>query len=208
MKSVFSLLFFATLLFASNPKIFSALGDTIYDNAHKIEKLKKFKEYQPYKKKIESYIKDVNATKKMGFGVESKQSDNQSVRNYLKKLRELAKRNDFYVRSANSVFKKALVAKKYEVLMDILDTGLIDIKRYKEALVEFYEINKSNFTLRGTLKKIIQEENVRKKIKTQEDLKKEHEHKLINDLRERDKQEQEKLQKKLEMELSDKSTSL
>lgn len=44
-------LFLATLVFAQNPIAFAALGDVIYDNVDKIEKLKTIDEYKIYNTK-------------------------------------------------------------------------------------------------------------------------------------------------------------
>ena len=211
MKLFFSLILLAAALFASNPTIFAALGDTIYDNAPKIEKLKKFHEYEPFLEKIDKYIKEVDATKKLGFAVENG-SQKDAARIYLKKLRQLAKTNDFFVRSANAVFKKALATKNYELLMDILDTGLIDIERNKERLLEFYRANKDSFKPRGVFGRIVAEDELRKKSKNTKEyyerLKKLREQEKIRRLREKDKKRQEELQKRLEQELEKKKEQI
>ncbi len=193
-----------TLLFASNPPIFSTLGDRIYDNASKIEKLKKFKVYAPFKEKIERYLHDVNTTKQLGFSLENATHE-KSARLYLKKLRELAKTNDFFVRSANAVCKKALITKDYELLMDILDTGLVDIKHNKAVLLKFYAANKDAFTPRGVLRKIVQEDASKKSVPSERDAKTKHEEENIRNLREKDRIYQEKLQNKLEKDIKPKS---
>ena len=211
MKLFFSLILLATVLLASNPTIFATLGDTIYDNAPKIEQLKKFHEYEPFLDKIDEYIKEVNATKKLGFAVENG-SQKDAARIYLKKLRQLAKTNDFFVRSANAIFEKALATKNYELLMDMLDTGLIDIERNKERLLEFYNANKGSFEPRGVLGRIVEEDELRKKSKNTKEyyerLKKLREQEKIRRLREKDKKRQEELQKRLEQELEKKKEQI
>lgn len=211
MKLFLSLFLLTLTLFASNPTIFATLGDTIYDNAPKIEQLKKFHEYQPFLEKIDNYVKEVNATKKLGFAVENGTRKDAS-RIYLQKLRELAKTNDFFVRSANVIFEKALANKNYDLLMDMLDTGLIDVERNKERLLEFYNANKDSFEPRGTLGRIVEEEELRKKSKNTKEyyerLKKLREQEKIRRLRERDKKRQEELQKKLEKELEKKKEQI
>ena len=206
MKAVFSLLFFISILSASNPKTFATLGDTIYDNAKKIEKLKKFKEYQPFVEKIDSYVKDVNKTKKLGFELQSEMK-NETAHKYLEQLRKLSRTNDFFIRSTDAVFKKALQSNDYELLMELLDTGLVDVRRYKERLLEFYEENKGRFVPYGTLEQLIKEEKERKKSQTKEELQHRREHERVRHLREDDKKHQEELQKKLEMEIGAQPTA-
>lgn len=205
MKVLLFLLFTFTFLFASNPVVYAALGDKIYDNAPKIEQLKNFKEYEPFREKIESYIKEVNAMKKLGYAIENGTVPKSTSSSYLKKLRELSKTNDFFIRSANAIFDKALKNKEYELVMNLLDTGLIDIERNKVRLLEFYEQNKNAFAPRGELERIIKEDELKKSSKNTkeyyEKLRKLREQEKIRRLREKDKKRQEELQRKLEKEL-------
>ena len=211
MKHFILHIFLVLSLYASNPAIFASLGDTIYDNAPKIEKLKGFKEYKPFVKKIDEYIKEVNGTKKLGFAIENG-THPEAGGIYLKKLRELAKTNDFFVRSANAIFEKALKQKQFDQLMDILDTGLIDTERNKKRLLRFYEENQGRFEPRGVFKKIIESSTLRKKTKHSKEyyerLRKEREKEKIRRLREKDKKRQEELQKRLEEELKKKKEQI
>jgi len=207
----FAFMLVGTLLLASNPTIYAALGDKIYDNAPKIEKLKQFKEYQPFLQKIEHYLQEVNATKELGFAIENG-TKKDAAREYLKKLRSLSKTNDFFLRSARGIFQKALETKKYDLVMDLLDTGIIDLNRNKERLLEFYEANKGAFEPRGELLRIITEEELRKKSKNNKEyyerLRKLKEQEKIRRLREKDKKHQEELQKRLEEELKRKKEQI
>ena len=211
MKHFLLLLSFAFTLFASNPTIFASLGDKIYDNAPKIKKLKAFKEYKPFISKIDEYVKEVEATKKLGFAIENGTHQNAS-RIYLKKLRELAKTNDFFVRSANAVFDQAYSTKDFELLMDILDTGLIDVDRNKERLLKLYEENMDRFEPRGVLKQLVDASALKKQTKHSKEyyerLRKMREQEKIRRLREKDKKRQEELQKRLEAELKKKKRKI
>jgi len=70
MKNITFLTFFTTLLFSSNPAVYSALGDVIYDNVNGIEKLSQIEEYADYKEKIQQYVSEVDTTKRAGFLIE------------------------------------------------------------------------------------------------------------------------------------------
>ena len=210
MKFLFIISLFLSLLYASNPRVYSALGDTIYDNAPKIAKLQQIKQYLPFKQKIEKYVLDVEKTKQLGFAIESGEKKSKA-RDYLLQLRALAKQNDFYVRSAESLFLKALKTNDYETVMDLLDTGIIDLDRYREKLLQFYSINKDRIVLRGEFARIVQEE-LKKRSKHSKEyylrLKKMKEQEKIRRLRLNDKKRQEELQRKLEEELKRKKEQI
>ena len=211
MKHFLLHILFTIVLFAANPTIFASLGDNIYNNAPKIEKLTAFKEYEPFIQKIREYIKEVNATKKLGFAIENGTHKNASGI-YLKKLRELAKTNDFFVRSANAIFDQALKNSDFDTVMNILDTGLIDVQRNRQKLLKFYEIHNGEFEPRGLLKKLVDASDLQKKSKHSkeyyEHLRKMREQEKIRRLREKDKKRQEELQKRLEEELKRKKEQI
>ncbi|SFV54160.1 hypothetical protein MNB_SM-7-1021 [hydrothermal vent metagenome] len=211
MKRIFLLLTVAVTLFAKNPTIFASLGDTIYNNAAKIEKLKEIKEYSPFFKRIEDYVKSVRAVKKLGFAIETGKIE-LDKKIYLDKLREFKKTNDFFIRNVNFLFEKALKTKNYELVMNLLDTGLIDIKQNRDRLLRFYEDNKGSFELRGVLKELVNEDQLRKKPKHTKEyyerLKRLKEQEKIRRLRMRDKKRQEALQKRLEEELKRKKEQI
>ncbi len=198
-------------LYASNPNVYATLGDVIYNNAPKIEKLKNFDEYAPFKERIDTYIKDVNETKKLGFAIEDGIKKG-AAKEYLKRLRTLAKTNDFFSRSAKALFENALKNGDFNTLMDILDTGLIDTQRNKKRLLEFWEERKGSFVPRGEFLRIVQEEELKKNSKNTkeyyEKLRKMREREKIRRLREKDKKRQEELQRRLEEELKRKKEQI
>jgi hypothetical protein len=107
MNKILIITFLVTLLNASYPKLYSALGDIIYDNVDKIEKLQNIKEYDVYKKEISDYVAEVQKTKEKGFEIIS--SDNKEDKKaYLTTLRKLSKQNDFFIRSVQSNYRKSI----------------------------------------------------------------------------------------------------
>ena len=192
---VLLLLFTATHLI-SNPNSFANLGNPIYDNVQKIKQLKRFEAYRRFEKDIDSFVQLAKETKQLGYLADKEQNLTIS-RRYLKQLRRLAQKKDFYERSVESIFKKALRQKDYELVMDLLQTGLIDFKRYKRDLLEFCEENKGAFKPRGILKEWLKHQNIdTRNSKTKED---------IYEIRQKDEIRQMIIQKKLERGLQDSS---
>ncbi len=210
MKFFLSIFLLVLTLYANNPKIYAALGDIIYDNAPKIEKLKEFPQYKAFEEKIESYLKEVQAAKELGFAMEAGKSDEK--RKYLKRLRELAKTNDFFVRSVRSIFENSMDHNMYDLFVKILDTGLVDVDRYKQEILKYYEKNKANINPYGILQDLIDESELKKAKKHSpeyyERLRKFKEQEKIRRLREKDRKRQEELQKKLEEELKKKKRQI
>ena len=60
-------LFFSLNLFANNPQVYAALGDTIYNNAPKIEKLKDIEKFKIIKLDVEKYVAMVKLIKEYGY---------------------------------------------------------------------------------------------------------------------------------------------
>lgn len=207
MKKLVVLSLLATLLFAQNPRVYSALGDAVYDNVANIEKLKYLPEFSAEKEKIEEYVKDVNETKKDGFAIESKnESINKSK--YLDSLRELSKMNDDFKRAVRENFKLSIQNENSELFSKIINSGLIDIKSYKQDIKTYYSKHSDEIDPSGVIQDILDEDA---SLKTQSKAKltdKDIQEKNIKRIRERDKIQQEAIQKSLEEEVSKKKQDI
>ena len=203
MKFFLSILLLSTLLFATNPKIYAALGDTIYNNAKKIELLKNYPEYEVFKEKIDNYLKEVKRTKSLGFAIESGKS--KENKKYLQSLRKLSKTNDFFVRIAQYKYKESMEKKDYDTFVRMVDSGLIDLERNKKQILDFYDHHSHEIIPYGALELLIQsrikKQNPKHTKEYYERLRKQREAEKIRRLREKDKRRQEELQKRLEEEL-------
>jgi hypothetical protein len=194
---------FSTLLSAQNPKPFSALGDAIYNNVDKIEKLKYLEEYKYYKDDIEKYVEDVKKAKKKGFDIElGKYSDKKD---YLNNLRDLSKRNDYFFRKVKSDYDNSIEKEDSKLFLEMINSGLIDTKKYKKEIIDYYFEHLKDINATGVIKKFL-EEDARLKAKKEAQRKrykskKEKELEKIKRIRENDKREQEKLERKLQEEL-------
>ena len=199
MKKIIILFIFSILLFAKNPDVYAALGDVIYDNAPKIEKLKTITEYVSSPKEIDKYISDVEKTKKIGYKIESG-DESIDKKSYLKSLRKLSKTNDYFVRHVYKVYKNALESEDSWLLSQMINSGLMDTKKYKKEIIEYYKTHSDIMDTSGVIQKYLDEDaKLRVKKNKPVGLTKEQMLKAkIKRLREKDRLKQEAIQKSLE----------
>jgi hypothetical protein len=212
MRTFLLFISFTFLLFANNPTVFSALGDVIYNNAPKIEKLKNVQGFKKYSFKINNYLDEVERAKQDGFALE-KHHNNELRRNYLNELRALAKVNDFFNRMAYNVYDKAKEENNTTVFLSILDTGLINVEAHKKEIVEYYFMHRDDINSTGTVieKLLNEDEKLREKKENEfkrKKSKKAKELERIRYLREKDKMQQERLQERLNKELKEKQEQI
>jgi len=210
MKKTVVLLLLATLLCA-NPKIYSALGDVIYDNVQKIEALKNIKEFKEYENKIQEYVKSVYIAKEVGFGIEigTQETDKNE---YLKTLRELSKTNDMFHRQAQSLYKDSIEQENTLLWSAVINSGLIDTQKNKNEILEFYFAHSNDIDETGVIQNFLDEDEMLKaknsKKKNSIYMQKEAQEDKIKRIREKDKIKQEAIQKNLEEELVKKKTQI
>jgi len=206
MKKIILLAFLVTFLMGSNPSVYAALGDVIYDNAIKIEKLRTIDEYSSSSVMMDKYLLDVKKTKDLGFKLESgdKTIDGKS---YLNKLRKLSKMNDFFVRKVYKTYKEALKDEDSWLLSEMINSGLMDTQKYKDEILNYYFSHSDMMDTSGVIEKFLQEEaklqeqkkaSKKKLGPTKDEIQKAR----IKRLRRNDKLKQEAIQKSLEEEVA------
>ena len=204
-------LLLATLLFAQNPIAFAALGDVIYNNVDKIEKLKNIDEYKIYDEKIDKYVADVKRTKEEGFALENG-STAVTRKAYLNKLRTLVKTNDFFVHSVESSYDAAKKNQNSRLFSQIINTGLLDTETRKKEIIDYYFSHAEDINTTGLIQSYLDEDaKLRAKKEAQQKRyksKKEREAERIRQIRENDKREKERLEKKLQQELKEKKLEI
>lgn len=165
MKLLFLLPCLLTSVFALNPQTFFKFGDTIYNKVQSISNLKKTTVFQKDIKKIDAYIELVSKTKIYGFNLETKHVTDQNE--YLKKLRKLSKQNDYFLRSVKNYFFLA-IEKEDSLLFDqMLNTGLLDIFKYKEEILNYYYQHTNQIQMSTFLKQAIYyDQNLKDEIKS------------------------------------------
>lgn len=208
-KTLF-LLLLATLLCA-NPKIYSALGDVIYDNVHKIEKLKNISNFQEYESKIDEYVKSVYLAKEVGYSIEMGNPEIDKMK-YLETLRELSKTNDIFYRQAQSLYRVSIEKENTFLWNQIINSGLIDVQSHKEEILEFYFAHADEINEQGVIEKFLDEDEKLKAKNTYKSysplLKRDAQEDKIKRIREKDKAKQEAIQKSLEEELIKNKTQI
>ena len=210
MQKLFFILLLCVGLYAQNPKAFSALGDVIYNNVDKIERLKDIGEYDVYKDKIEKYVKDVKKAKKLGFLLDKGES--QEKMNYLRSLRKFSDINDFFVHSVNRNLKIAIKENNTQLFSKLLNTGLVDEKRYKKEIAKYYLKHADTIQKNKIIERCLNNsQSLRAKQaykKRMLEQKRKRELEKIKRIREQDRLEQERLERQLNQEVKQKKEEI
>ncbi|WP_373072506.1 hypothetical protein [Sulfurimonas sp.] len=210
MKIILLITILTLQVFALNPKVYSALGDKIYNKVDSIQELPKYKYFENEKQKIEDYAVLVSVIKNIGFNIDN---GNLSVTKdeYLKKLRELAKTNDFYLMRVKRFFLNSIEKQNNNLFLEMIKTGLIDTTRYKPEIKKYYYEHKEHLDINGTVIEEFVAEDEKKKNKkkvykgpTKEEIEKAN----IKRIRAKDKEKQEAIVKSLEEELKKKKEKI
>ncbi|WP_373004630.1 hypothetical protein [Sulfurimonas sp.] len=211
MIKLVTLALLATFLMAQNPKVYSALGDVIYDNVENIEKLKDISEFSQFEKKIDSYVKEVYKAKDIGYAIEAGDK-NIDKKKYLETIRELSKTNDFFHRTTVSSYKSSIINQDNILFSKTINSGLIDTKKYKAEILEYYFAHCPEMNASGVIQKYLDEDEM---LEQKQNLsrkpalsKKQIQEAKIKRIREKDKAKQESIQKTLEEELIKKKSDI
>jgi hypothetical protein len=211
MKFFLFLFFLATLLMGANPTIYSVLGDGVYNNVGNIIKLKEIAAYVDERDKIEGYVQEVYATKKMGHAIEQGDQSFDKLA-YLNKLRELSKENDNYVRSAHSNFRASMSSEDSEMFSSLINSGLIDTPRYKDEIINYYIGHVEEVNPEGVIQNFINEDKyLRKEAAANQKLyksKQQRQKEKIQRIREQDAIEQKALEESLQKEVDKKKSEI
>jgi hypothetical protein len=203
-----------TFLYSNNPKPYAALGNVIYDNVQKIDSLQKLKSYDLYKSDIAKYVKEVELAKKEGFEIEASKAK-ISKKDYLIKLRHLAKINDNYLRGIRDNYKASMNNNNYNLFSEIINCGLIDTNKNKNEIIDYYYKHQEDINASGVIEDFLNDDAKLKALKESQKIKyktkKMLEEEKIKRIRDKEKTTQEnlevKLQNKLQNELQDQKKS-
>ena len=214
MYKLLLLTFMLTFLYSNNPKPYAALGNVIYDNVQKIDSLQKLKSYDLYKSDIAKYVKEVELAKKEGFEIEASKAK-ISKKDYLIKLRHLAKINDNYLRGIRDNYKASMNNNNYNLFSEIINCGLIDTNKDKNEIIDYYYKHQEDINASGVIEDFLNDDAKLKALKESQKIKyktkKMLEEKKIKRIRDKEKTTQEnlevKLQNKLQNELQDQKKS-
>ena len=167
MKNLLLVFLFSVSLLAQNPKVYSALGDDIYDNAPHIYKLQEISLFLKYSKKIKQYMYDVQNIKLIGTAIDNGLNIKQKFQ-YLKVLRKLIKTNNFFIKEVEKNFKLSIRREDNKLFSFLVNSNLLDIKKYKSTVLNYYYSHKSNVDITGNIKMLLSEDkrSFKKRAKT------------------------------------------
>lgn len=208
MKTFLILCILVFSLFGNTPKIYTSLGDAIYNNLINIQSLSKLKEYDSYREKIDTYTSDVNKAKELGFEIALGEKSELKL-DYLKNIRKLAKVNEYFLRSVNTNFKKALKTHDNNLFIALVNSKMLNTAKYKKEILRYYKQNKDALSSVGIIQKYLNEEKTnKKKRKKYTKTKKQGELDRIKRIRKNDKLNQEAFERNLDKELEEKKKKI
>ena len=203
MKIIVIFYLLSASIFAQNPMVYAMLGDSIYDNVENINRLRTIKNYPLTKADIERYVKEVYATKKIGFAIENKDEMIDKLA-YLEKLRFLSKENDAFIRSAHSSFRLSISSEDSEMFLILVNNNMINTQRYKNEILNYYSAHVEEINPKGVIQKLLDEERVLKKVVNKKSSKSKEQKEKINKIREQDDTSQKALEKSIQEEFKEK----
>ncbi len=135
MLKYFLLSFFSwTLLFATNPKPYSQLGDDIYNSLKAYQKLAR--SLPQLNSSVQELVYNAKKTKDLGFKTEV---DLKLSKKYLQALRELDKERQALLTRLNSMLYRSMDAKDTQTFSKLIRSHFIDLDRVAEDLIPFYK---------------------------------------------------------------------
>lgn len=162
-KILLFLFFFPFLLLSDNPKIYTNLGDKIYDNVDKIYLLKNSDKYNKYIQKIERYKIEVDKTKLLGFNI-IKGSELDQQKKYLESLRNLEYTHNYFMKLVQNDFTLALDIQDDLLFLRVVNSGLFDTKNNKRAILKYYEAHKERINPAGVIQSFLDMKPKKKKV--------------------------------------------
>jgi len=191
----------------SNPKVYSALGDEIYDNVYKIQKLKQIEKYGSFILKIDAYLSKVAEAKKLGYAVESGQKLDERL-DYLDRIRKLSQENSYFFKSAYSSFQSAIDTQNSKIFLSIVNSGMINAQKNSKKIINYYKKHSDEIDSTGIIQNLIDEVKNKKNKKYTKKVKSLTNKAKVKRIREADKYNQEALEKKLSDEVAKKKEKI
>ena len=212
MLKLLFLTFFSLQLFAINPKIYSLLGDMIYNNADEFQKFSNITTKIDEKREIAQYVIQCKKLKEEGFLIESGDKK-YSINDYFNRLKIFSRENDHYIKLINLRFSDAIDSNDIRVFIGLVDLTIVnkDERRDKiEMFISSHEDETKNTNYYKTYKENLQKDKTEILQITQNDNveKKNERFSKIVEIRESDKQYQELLNSKLQMMLLEKKKDI
>lgn len=200
MKTIVTLFLFATLMLAQNPRPYSSIGDIIYNSVDAIETLKGIDEFSHKSNKIDKYINEVHKTKKIGYLLELKDTEVDKL-SYLKKLRELNRRYDYFIRDVVINFKGSIKSEDSLLFSKLINSGLLDVLKHKKEILKYYSTHSDEVNKDGAVQYLLDHDLSLKNKKAKSNLTyQEIQAARIKRIKEKDRKEKEEIEKRVERE--------
>ncbi len=161
--------------------------------------------------KIETYTKDVKRAKKNGLAIENG-DPTKDKKDYLQKIRELSKINDFFLRDVRKNFKQSIRRENSLLFFNMINSGLIDIQRNKEEIKKYYLAHSEDVNTTGVIQTFLDEDEElrlkREALRNSYISKEEIQAQKIKRIIDEDTKQQKALQDSLEKELKEKKIKI
>jgi len=143
LKYLIIALFSFTLLFATNPKPYSELGDDIYNSLHAYQKLAKSLPH--LNSSVNSLVNNAKNIKDIGFKAEV---NPKLSKRYLHSLRELDKERQSLLTRLNSMLYRSMDNKDTKTFTRLIRSHFIDLDKVGEDVIPFYKKNFKSGSIR------------------------------------------------------------
>jgi len=208
MKKILIISLLATLLLANNPRIYSVIGDDVYDNVKAIENLMLLSQYQFEQNKIDKYIYDVKISKQNGFNIESGNKE-VSPKEYLNKLRELSKLNAYFIRNIYATFELSVKKENSQLFSEMLNSNLLDTANREKEIMNYYIKHQDEVKINPIIQSLLDKNAALEKRRDAWALRdKRKELARVKRIRDKDKSEQDKMDKSLSEEVIQKKKDI
>ncbi len=125
-------------IWADTPKLYSSLGDLIYDNMESISRLADIKVMSKHDESIARYIGNCKMAHKHGLALNIDDPDAKAVKNYLEELRALDKERIAFIQISDRLLSKSIEEDDLESYSELIKSGVTDIERDSDRIIDYY----------------------------------------------------------------------
>lgn len=142
-KALFMIFIFVTLFAQTNldrysPKIYSRLGDEIYESVKNIKKLQQISRANDLEVRMKRYLNGVQDAKKLAYKIES-MNKIELAPEYLNRLRELYKEKEYFRKIAKYKLTESIQQDNKYKFISLINNGFIDANSYKSNIIVYYK---------------------------------------------------------------------
>jgi len=197
-----------SLIFAQNPRVYSAIADEVYNDVDSVEHLSTLQKYKTDIDNINKYVNEVREAKEVAYKIEAKESG-VNPSEYLKTIRKLSKKNSYYKREVESTFNESVKNEDSKLFSEMINSKLLNTDRNKSIIVKYYLAHQDEVEAVGVIKEYLAEdEALRRQRDAWREAAKRKEAAKIKRIRDNDKAKQEALNEQLTNEVIQKKKDI